>query len=197
MARKIVSICDAHLDDEEHAGTALPPISLDGVTFFAVDLCDVADKETIEPVRRLLAEYGRRLSDDDLVDYRRGTKKKSAAKKSSSDRRMTCPKCQREMTRGTLRDHVEKAHDTLLPIVEAELGHTLEGDPITDYCPDCGGGFGHGAGRSAHERSGRCREWLARHPERRQQQLAAVPDEPAPAKKAAKKTAAKKAAKKA
>ncbi len=194
MAQKIVSVCDAHIDHEEHSGTPLPPISLDGVNFFGVDLCDVADKELIEPVRRLLGEYGRRLGDDELGTYRRAATKAAARKTPASNRRLTCPKCGQSMLRSTMRDHVETAHDTLLPIIEAELGHTLDGEPIVDYCRDCGGGFAHGAGRSAHQRSGKCRDWLQRLQQRQSQQLSTPALDLEPTPPPAKKTAAKKTA---
>lgn len=152
MAQTIVTLCDVHLDDDEHRGVTLAPISLDGgATFVTVDLCQAARAELVEPLLNLFAEHGRVVSGDELDALRRQTR---GQRVSANKRRLACPKCGQAMPRSDLRKHLPLHHGTTLALAEAELGHTLDGHELKHWCDKCGGGFSHGQGLAAHQNAG-------------------------------------------
>ncbi len=188
MAQTIVTLCDAHEDDEHRGSPVL--VSLDGTHFLVVDMCQAARQELVEPLQALLAEHGRVVPPNELDVLRRQTGRGRAPKIAANERRQQCPKCLGTMARSGLRKHLENEHGTTLPVVEAELGHTLDGDELKAWCDGCGGGFSNNTGLSAHHRSGNC-------PGRR---LTALPgtggaaDDAKPARKSPAKRASKRAA---
>lgn len=167
MSQVIRTICDGH-EDDEHDGVSLPPISLDGgTTFYVIDLCELGDKELVEPLRDLIAEVGRRVDGDDLEALRvkRGrrpggpTSSQAPPSQVRTSVRIECPHCGKLRARGSFPQHLTGQHPEekrTLPQIEAELGHTLDGLPIKATCDTCGGGFAERAGLSQHERVGGC-----------------------------------------
>lgn len=169
MAQTIVTLCDPHEDDEHKGYPQL--VSLDGVHVYVVDLCDEARGELVSPLLALVEEYGRLVPPDELEAIRR------AAKPPPGEPKHVCPECgSGPLLRSTLRGHIADEHEPLtLPIVEARLGHTLDGKPLKHYCDRCGGGFSHGQGYNAHKRTDRCKPVndAARKPAKRASKRAA------------------------
>src|SRR5262245_5207163 len=110
MAKVIQTLCDPHLDSEEHAGITLPPISIDGgTTFYVFDSCELGEKELVEPLRQAIAEYGRKVEGVDLERLRREAKP-TRKEPGVPAPKQPCPICGKQLTRAGVPGHLEAAH---------------------------------------------------------------------------------------
>ncbi len=154
MAQEIVTWCDRCMDDDKRTPGTARFISLDGKKLFTADLCEPCDKEILQPVRDLLAEFGRPADSSSVPPINVG-KKRRTKDDMPADQRVNCPfeGCTHQvMRRTTLRDHLMIGHNTTLAVVEGERGVTVDGEKIRFYCEvaGCKAGFTTAQGRGAH-----------------------------------------------
>jgi hypothetical protein len=168
-------LCDSDRHRGQHVeGQTLPTVAIQGKPRI-VELCEECKAELYDPLVSLLLAQGR---EPDAAEE---------AAKGAGGGKLQCPKCGYTVnTRGAMRDHTKTNHGMSLSAIETELGHSLEGKPLTHKCRFCDQMFTAGQAQSGHERNDHPEEYAAAKngaPE--------PPEPPAPAK-AAKRTPARK-----
>jgi len=142
MAKEIIAWCDVCLhDDIKQPARTLAPMTLDASKPRVIDVCEVHEKEIVEPLRQLLAEFGQPVE---------------SSSSSSRDEQHPCPiaSCGKSyVSAQSLGKHLRSKHNTTLsdalagidqPLpIEAELQHQCPE-------PDCARGFSTPQGLGAH-----------------------------------------------
>lgn len=191
MATRIATDCDWHLDEDERVPGATLVISLDGGhTFYAIDGCEDHEKAKLGPLAEDLEQHGRIIDDDERAEWLAARRGKKVSPEPANHR---CPAlgCGVGPTiRSTMRSHLADKHNLFIAQVEAALGQTLDGKPITDYCHECGGGFQAVVGLRRHKTA--CDGSTKPRPDEPSDEIA--PSVVYPKKRTAKKTAKKTAA---
>lgn len=189
MAQEIVHWCDWHFDRGEREVGRTRVVALDAGAL-ELELCDDCWARLTTELGKVAAEHGRPVSADQLAQRAR----QQQAGPGKQRPRVECPVegCTVRLYRASFRNHLESEHGTTLAVMEAQLGHTLEGEPIVHHCdvPGCGAGFANATGMAAHKHT---MHGIGAD----QDQLPTAPaEEPEPAKRAPAKRATKRASSK-
>lgn len=166
MAQEVITWCDPHLAKKDERVPGKPrTIFVDGGKPKVVDMCDPCDKEILQPVRDLLAEFGRNSDAAPRPPINPGGNKRG--RKPHPDNVLTCPfeDCKdgpdgspyTAGTRTSMRTHFLDTHDVSLPVWEGRNGKSIDGQEIRFRCVGkvgsrkCEAGFTTSQGKASHE----------------------------------------------
>lgn len=133
MAQEIVHWCDVHMDRGERVVAATHRVTLDRQQPRELELCEDCWGALTGELAQALTAHGRRVKPNDGEDS--STPVGTTARAVKFD--CPVPGCESRLLRESFRQHMRSAHDTTLAKVESKLGHTLDGQPLTDECPTC------------------------------------------------------------
>lgn len=164
MSKEIRTIawCDGpiHVEYEQVEAAVTRRFAADTVKECEVDLCEVCDKDLVQPLLALLEESGQPVKGArtiqpmiDLIDPPRA---RTAVRRPAE---VKCPveECTWEGTRSAAGMHAPKEHNgDPMPILEGRHGRRLlDGSRITleHPCPDCEAAYDSKAGLTTHKRA--------------------------------------------
>lgn len=162
MARVIQVICDIHLNEKDEQ---VPADHEATVTWGkskprTIAACDDCYEQHILPFKELLLAHGQpeptTQTQSREADGQASLLDAAGEVPTEAEPKWPCPAgCSYKGSRSNMRRHLVVDHETSLPVEEARLGHTLDGQELVFFCraENCTGGFTHRQGRSAHERS--------------------------------------------
>lgn len=158
-----VSWCDPHMKKDEMVKGDTFVLSVNGGKPQEIELCDVHQKEFLEPLLTLLSEDGRaaeaggkkkRRSPSTLVT----PSATPTATVPTDEAIVKCPvkPCPEgyASTRQNMRRHLETEHGTTLAAEETKIGKTLDGQKLKFFCDEkkCGLGFVRAQSLGVHKR---------------------------------------------